>query len=218
MAKKITAQHIIDSYSRYVITHGKRPNSIFAFMEVENKWKESDFYAHFSSFDGVDQEIFFQFFEHASKLIHEDESFSTFDSKNKLLAFYYTFFEILTANRSYVVYTLEVNSDKMKSMSMLKKLRKGFKSFVASLEIKTMDFPIEMLQKAKDKGMEEAAWIQLLFAMKFWLDDRSGNFEKTDVYIEKSIQATFDLIQTPPIQSMVDLGKFLVKEKIQSNF
>ena len=217
MAKKCTSQQIIDSYSHYVITHGKQPKSVFAFMELDNKWEESDFYAHFSSFEHVNEEIFFRFFDQTTKLIHKDEGYQTFDAKNKLLTFYYTFFEILTANRSFVVYAMDGHSDKIKALSMLKKLRKSFKSYINALDIETIELPIEILQKMKGKGLEEAAWMQLLLAIKFWMDDRSSGFEKTDVYIEKSIQATFDLLQTPPLQSVVDLGKFIFQEKIQPN-
>ncbi len=48
--------------------------------------------------------------------------------------------------------------------------------------------------------------------MKFWMDDRSKGFEKTDVFIEKSIKAQFDLIDTAPVHSVFDLAKFLWKE------
>lgn len=44
------------------------------------------------------------------------------------------------------------------------------------------------------------------------MDDRSKGFEKTDIFIEKSIKAQFDLIDTAPVQSVFDLAKFLWKE------
>jgi hypothetical protein len=46
------------------------------------------------------------------------------------------------------------------------------------------------------------------------MKDSSTSFEKTDVFIEKSIHASFDLIDTKPIKSIIDLGKFLLKEKM----
>ena len=50
--------------------------------------------------------------------------------------------------------------------------------------------------------------------MKFWLDDTSPAFEKTDVFIEKSVKASFDIMNIAPIKSVIDLGKFLFKEKM----
>ena len=53
--------------------------------------------------------------------------------------------------------------------------------------------------------------------MKFWIDDTSTAFEKTDIFIEKAINTSFDLIDIKPVKSLIDLGKFLVKEKMQMN-
>jgi hypothetical protein len=50
--------------------------------------------------------------------------------------------------------------------------------------------------------------------LKFWLDDSSPSFEKTDIYIEKSVKVTFELMNIAPIDSLIDFGKFIFKEKI----
>jgi hypothetical protein len=59
----------------------------------------------------------------------------------------------------------------------------------------------------------EGAWVEFLFLMKFWLDDTSKGFEKTDIMIEKAVKATFDVLDTTPIDSLIDFGKFVWKEK-----
>jgi len=59
----------------------------------------------------------------------------------------------------------------------------------------------------------EASWAQLLFFLKFWLDDTSPNFEKTDAAIEKSINVAFDVFDNTQLDAIFDLGKFLWKEK-----
>ena len=46
------------------------------------------------------------------------------------------------------------------------------------------------------------------------MEDDSADFEKTDLFIEKSIAASFELANTKPLKSVVDFGKFLFKEKI----
>jgi ubiquinone biosynthesis protein COQ9 len=56
-----------------------------------------------------------------------------------------------------------------------------------------------------------------MLTLKFWIDDRSKSFEKTDLFIEKSINASFDLINISPLNSLVDFGKFIIKEKISMN-
>lgn len=215
MAAKKTYQLIIEAYTDHLLKEGEAPKSVYVFMQ-NNKWKEQDFYTHFSSFSAIESEVFYQFFEQTVGLLKKDKSFETFDAQNKLLGFYYTFFEILTANRSLVMSLLHHNKSQMESLKMLGKLRDHFRLMVRDLDIETISLPHEKLEELKDKGVEEAAWGQLLLTMKFWIDDTSTSFEKTDIYIEKAIRAGFDIIQTSPLQSVVDLGKFLFKEKVQN--
>ena len=47
------------------------------------------------------------------------------------------------------------------------------------------------------------------------MDDTSPSFEKTDVFIEKSVNTTFDLLDVAPLKSLIDFGKFIFKEKIR---
>ena len=93
-------------------------------------------------------------------------------------------------------------------------LRNSFKNFLT--EIISDDFRIqqEKLQNFQEKAFLEASWIQLLLTLKFWLDDSSPSFEKTDIYIEKSVKASFELMNITPIESLIDFGKFIFKEKI----
>jgi hypothetical protein len=72
----------------------------------------------------------------------------------------------------------------------------------------------EKLQNFQEKTFQETSWIQLLLALKFWIDDSSPAFEKTDIYIEKSVKASFELMNIVPLDSLIDFGKFIFKEKI----
>lgn len=212
MSKKAidTKQVILDKYMDYVLTNSEQPKSVYAFAK-ENGMKESDFYVYFSSFESIESHIFTLFFENTMKLLSKDESFQEGDAKHKLLSFYFTFFEILTANRSFVM--LSLNKDnKLKSIQKLKDLRKEFLLFVQSLDIEKLDLKMEKANQFVDKSMSEAIFGQLMLLMKFWMSDTSAAFEKTDILIEKSVQTGFELIQTKPLESIIDLGKFLWKE------
>ena len=138
-------------------------------------------------------------------------------NKDKLLSLYYTFFENLTANRSYVVYALSESSNKLENLKKLKGLRSKFLDYIDELDIEVLQIKNKQLEQIKDSVVQETYWIQLMLTLKFWLDDTSTSFEKTDIFIEKSINASFDLINISPLKSVVDLGKFLIKEKISMN-
>ncbi|MFY0631445.1 MAG: TetR/AcrR family transcriptional regulator [Flavobacteriaceae bacterium] len=218
MAKKknSTANDIISWYMEYVLENGKQPTSVFSFSK-ENNFEEASFYKHFGSFDAVEKGIFKAFLDNSIILLEKSQDYETFDARNKLLSFYYTFFENLTANRSYVIYALNKNKNQLKSLQSLSELRKSFIEYIDSLGIETIDLKEERIMKFQEKSIQESAWFQLLVTLKFWMDDTSPSFEKTDLFIEKSVKASFDLIDTTPLKSIIDLGKFLFKEKVHMN-
>ena len=218
MAKKKTELpvEIISAYMKYVLENGSKPKSIYSFAHHLGI-KESDFYDQFASFEILEKNIFKTFFDNTKRLLDGNKEYQSFDAQNKLLSFYYTFFELLKANRSYVVIALEKEKNKLKMLNSLSMLKKAFAEFIKDLNIETIDFKEEKIEKFKTKGISEWTWAQLLFTMKFWLDDSSPGFEKTDVFIEKSITTSFALLDNSTLSSVFDLGKFLFKEKINTD-
>lgn len=215
MAKKknITKENVIGFYMDYFLEHNKKPNSVYQFAKLNN-FEEAEFYKHFTNFETIDETIFEVFFEQTLQLLHKSDEYETYDAKTKLLSFYYTFFEILTANRSFVVAILNHDKNQLKNIKKLDLLRKHFKNFFQSLEIEKLDLQQEKLIEFQEKSMNEMAWIQFALLMKFWIDDTSSSFEKTDIFIEKSVNASFDLMDIKPLKSLFDLGKFMWKEKV----
>jgi len=211
--KKVTSDFILAAYMDYVLEHDHRPKSVFTFAK-ENNFEESRFYDFFGSFDAVEQEIFRAFFDNTLKILDSSEEYQNYDAKNKLLGFYFTFFENLSANRSYVVFALNKKKEKLNTLRTLSLLRNEFGKFIDDLDIETLNLNEENLNKAQASAIRNSAWIQLLMTMKFWLDDGSASFQKTDIFIEKSIKASFELLNIKPLQSIVDLGKFMLKEKM----
>ena len=100
-----------------------------------------------------------------------------------------------------------------KKMSTLKPLRTVFKQFVTVLIQDGNALKQSKLTKHPEAIFSEGAWIQLAFLLKFWMEDTSEHYEKTDMAIEKSVRTVFDLFDSTPLESVLDLGKFLWKEK-----
>nr|WP_299382775.1 TetR family transcriptional regulator C-terminal domain-containing protein [Allomuricauda sp.] len=214
--KKVTEKFLVSTYMNHVLQHNEAPRTVFNFAK-ENNFDEHSFYEHFGSFEALEQKIFTSFFEQTHQLLEKNKDYQDFDARNQLLSFHYTFFELLTANRSYVVYVLDAKKSMLKSVKSLRGLRKVFMAYVESLDIETLDIKNKELERFQSKTLQEGAWLQLLLTLKFWLDDDSASFEKTDIFIEKSVNTSFDLILTQPLKSVMDLGKFLYKEKMHMN-
>jgi hypothetical protein len=210
---KITKDRIVSLYMDYVLENSEKPKSVYIFTKM-NDFSEAEFYAFFGTIESIEKEIFKMFVEKTIELLQLNQEYETYDMKSKLLGFYFTFFEILTANRSYVIMVLKEHNNELKKLNLLAGLRNSFKNYLT--EIITDDFRTqqESLQNVQEKAFQESSWFQLLLTMKFWLDDSSPSFEKTDIYIEKSVKANFELMNIAPIDSLIDFGKFIFKEKI----
>ena len=218
MAKKktVSKNDIITFYMDYVLEHDHDPKTVFAFAKMNN-FEEAKFYEHFASFEAIEKGIFEAFFSNSVNVLNKSEDYKIFDARNKLLSFYYTFFENLTANRSYVKHVLDKYKGDLKGLKILSGLKHHFTHYVSDLGIQMLDIKQDQIEKIQDRALKESAWFQLLLTMKFWLDDTSASFEKTDIFIEKSVNTTFDVLDVAPLKSVIDLGKFLFKEKFQMN-
>lgn len=218
MAKKksISAHDIISAYMDYVLEHGKKPASVYAFAKANN-FEEAKFYDHFGSFETIEKQVFLTLFETSIAALEKSEDYQNFDARNKLLSFYYTFFENLTANRSYIIHALNEHKHSLKGLGLLSELKKNFGVYIESLDIEMIQIEQKQIEEIQTKALKESAWVQLLLTMKFWMDDTSASFEKTDIFIEKSVNTSFDVLNIVPLKSMIDFGKFIFKEKMQMN-
>ncbi len=211
-AKKITEETILGMYMEYVLEHEKEPKSVYKFCK-ENKIKEEEFYNFFGSLDSLQKSIWNTFYTKTIDLIEKNKEYDSFSNRDKMLTFFFTFFELLTLNRSYVLFTLDKSKGVLENMAQLKELRTHIKSFATVLLENDTEEKTFKLTKHLSKVSSEGAWFQFLFLLKFWMDDSSAKFEKTDVAIEKSVNTIFDLLEYTPLENVIDFGKFLYKEK-----
>ncbi|MGO4911462.1 TetR/AcrR family transcriptional regulator [Leeuwenhoekiella sp. W20_SRS_FM14] len=208
---QLTKDLVTTMYMEYVLEHGLRPTSVFKFCK-EHNIEEGAFYNFFGSFQGIRESIWVSFFDNTINVLHKNPDYSTYPNREKMLSFFYTFFEVLTANRSYVLYALHEQKDTLKSLGQLRDLRLKVRDYAGELIEDANDEKASRLTKNPVSIFSEGAWLQTLFLLKYWMDDNSARFEKTDVAIEKSVNAIFDVFNTTPLESILDFGKFLFKE------
>jgi hypothetical protein len=213
-AKKIIKEStLVSKYMDMFLETGKEPTSIYLFAKSLNM-DEAEFYKYFRSFKELEKRVFEMFCENSLNLLAKNDDFKNYESREKLLSFYFTIAEMMTANRSFIVKQLEDNKNVLKGLNKLSKLKRSFNQFTSTLDINKIDLKQNKLERIQEKGIQEMLWVQLLLILKFWLDDNSKSFEKTDIFIEKSVNALFDMMNTTPLKSFLDLGKFIFKEKM----
>lgn len=213
--KNINKEELLSFYSDYILSNGAQPKNVYLFAK-ENNFEEEQFYQYFSDFEHIEKEILNHFFIKSIEICKKSEHWEELSSKEKLLNLHFTFVENLTMNRSLVMMILGEN--KRKEITVFQELRKNFLEFAKELNFEKL----EILEKAKeslknfnDKTREEALWLHFISVIEFWRKDQSPSFEKTDLYIEKTIDTGFEFINNEPLKKVMDLGKFLWKEKFK---
>ena len=218
---EISQENILELYSNYVLRNNRKPLNVFTFCD-DHELSESDFYFYYANFDQLEADYLKYFLEQTLLLISAEESYIMETPKNKLLSFYFTFFEQLTLNRTLVIYLLGQQKNNLQNFRKLWALKAEFLKFIKSLGLAepmlgSSSESKMKLERIKNKGIEEFYWGQFLTTLKFWLDDTSSNFEKTDIFIEKSVDTGMDLLDVKPFKKLLDLGKFLFNEKVRPN-
>lgn len=211
----LTKELIVSMYMNYTLEHNEKPKSVFDFSKA-NGFTESEMYPFFGTLGSIEKEIFNIFFDKTIELLQKDDNYVSYDMKTKLLSFYFTLFELITSNRSYVLMTLKQHQNQLKNLMLLSEFRNKFKDYISGIITDDFRIKIEKLQQYQEKILTESFWIQFLLTLKFWMEDDSPSFEKTDIYIEKSVKVSFELIDITPIDSLIDFGKFIFKEKINN--
>lgn len=209
--KKISEDDIIKNYMGYVLETEKFPKLVYKFCK-ENKIKEEEFYLFYGSLESVQKGIWEKFFANSLDVMKGNDEYANFSNKDKMLTFFYTFFEVLTLNRSYVLFALQYEKNPLKNLTQLKGLRASVKVFAKELIEEGNSNKTSKLTKHNPNLYSEGAWLQFLFVLRFWMNDDSPGFEKTDMAIEKSVNTIFDVFENTPLENIVDFGKFLYKE------
>ena len=212
-------EKIRKAYTEYVLENGKQPTSVFQFAK-KLKIAEADFYTQYTSFDAIDADIWLTFFNDAKATVEADETYQGYSVREKLLAFYYTWIELLKAQRSFVVYSygrMGLGARGMGRRNQQTLILNPFKDVF-------FDYARDLLAEGRESKEVEprpfvtdrypnALWAQTLYLLDFWVRDVSKNFEKTDSAIEKSVNTAFDLIGRSPLDTLFDFAKFMYQNK-----
>jgi len=93
--KKVTDDVIISMYMDYVLEHEVVPKSIYKFCKV-NGIDETIFYENFGSMEGIQKAIWIKFYDNTKGLLVKNKAYDSFSNKDKMLTFFYSFFELLS--------------------------------------------------------------------------------------------------------------------------
>ena len=204
-------QKIFSAYMTSVLESEHFPTSVYKFSK-ELGIEDAQFYGEFGSLDAVKKEIWAEFFDQTIHRIEKDKNYEGYANREKILSFFYTFFELLALNRSYVLFALGSDAPPSRQLAQLGTLRKKVRGYAKGLIEAGNEDKQTKITRHQPSLFSEGAWVQMLFLLRFWMKDDSPGFEKTDVAIEKSVNTIFDIFDNTPLERVLDFGKFLYKE------
>jgi Tetracyclin repressor-like, C-terminal domain len=203
-------EKIKQAYIEFFLENGTHPPSVFTFTK-KLKMKEVEFYDHYNSFELLESDIWAGFLKECIAKIEADSVYATYSVREKLLAFYYTWIEVLKNNRSYASQTWRlIDKRKLKTPVFMTDLKVNFKEYARDL---VMEGKEVQPRKFLDERYPDAFWLQLLMILDFWVKDKSKGFESTDAMIEKSVNTAFDLMGSTALDSVLDFAKFMYQNR-----
>jgi hypothetical protein len=108
-------------------------------------------------------------------------------------------------------------TDKTQSFKSLpidtKEFKEKFKDFAGDIIMEGKETQEIASRPFITEKYDEALWLQVAFVFRYWLDDRSPRFEKTDAAIEKAVNLAFDLMGKSALDTFLDFAKFLYQNK-----
>jgi Tetracyclin repressor-like, C-terminal domain len=204
---------IKQAYIEFFLENGTHPSSVFSFTK-KLKMKEIEFYDLYNSFELLESDIWLGFFKETITKIESDSVYATYSVREKLLAFYYTWIELLKNNRSYTSQTWRlIDKRRMKTPVFMTDLKTAFKEYARDLVMEGKESREVQPRKFIDERYPDAFWLQFLLVLDFWVKDKSKGFEQTDAMIEKSVNTSFDLIASSALDTVLDFAKFMYQNR-----
>ncbi len=208
IAKPDVGALIQEKYWEHVLETGKRPPSIFSFCK-QIEIDEAEFYKQASSFEALEAKFWKSQVLETQELLDADEDYQAYDSRGKLLAFFYTYFEKALGNRSRYLQSFPRREKSLFCPSM-KSMKEAFDASARNLMEEVVAEGSSMIPAKITEESYRGGWPVFLFIMEFWLNDTSEAFQDTDSLIEKTVKFGHEVTHFSAFDAALDLGRFLL--------
>ena len=204
---------LILKYITHTLEHNKTPENVYQFAKSAGI-TEAEFYTCFAGLEVLEMHIYKKWFETAYAKCAESDPWNSYTAREKVLSVFYTFIEELKGNRTFVKFLKERDFKALpKWPAYLNKLKDSFVGKMKPIIIEGIENKEIAERKYIDEKYVDGLWINFLFTLKFWIEDTSDNFEKTDAAIEKSVNLSLDIMGKGALDSALDFGKFLFQNR-----
>ncbi|NJL11728.1 MAG: TetR/AcrR family transcriptional regulator [Microscillaceae bacterium] len=207
-----TAAKIREAFMHYVLENEQVPKTIFKLAQAA-QLKEEEVYEHYDSVEAVENDIWRGIFAETRHRIESEEVYASYSAREKMLAFYYTWIEVLKANRSYARLSAHPEDLLFGTPGYMRSFHESFREFINVLLLEGRETQEIAERPLLIDTYPRIFWRQAMLVLRFWLRDRSRAFEKTDAYIEKAVNFAFDLMGKTALDSAFDFARFAFQNR-----
>lgn len=213
----LSESELISQWMNHWTSTRQRPKNLAEFAAATGL-SEIAIADHVDNLSQLEKRVFNAFLTQTLDLLQASPELANYSYEEHLLALYFSLFELLSANRDYVLLALHDGAPAVLDVNplnlpKLSQMQQHFSAYIAQIVPVSLELPIPLLNQLSSKGLAEATWLQFLSILAFWLKDDSVGFEKTDAFIEKSVAAGADLMKFTDLSRLSDWGKFLFQER-----
>lgn len=205
--KKESLNHLFEIYRHTVLETGSPPPSVYAFCK-EAGIEEASFFEEFSSLDSLEGEIWAERIDHVVGILSSDPEYAGYPPREKVLAFLYTFLEAIKGHRSWFLVRFPRKMTD-RDPAVLNRFRERFHDWANPIAAEALADRGPLKRLNPDRLLKKTLYFHFRTVVKYYLEDDSPGFEKTDAYVEKTVRLLFDLVETNLPDSAVDLFRFL---------
>jgi len=162
---------------------------------------EAEFYQNFGSTDAVGRHIWTSLFEKVHAELIDSETYNQYGSREKVLAYFFTFFESAVVERSFIIKTFF-------KTSLLEDYRKKFREYSQGLIEDGIENREIKERLALSNYYPDAMWALHLRLLHFWIHDDSANYVETEKAVEVFSRVPLEMMGENLFDSIFDSLKF----------
>lgn len=209
-------QILIEKFTKLTVKKGRYARKADLLKECDKSLE--DFNEIFERVSDLKAQFWLNTFEETMFTLAESEEYQNYPVRDKMLAFYYTWLEELKPYRDYILFVFRQKALYRVLPAQMKTFSDAFGSYTQTLAEQGIQTGEIAKRPFIGKRMNKILELKLIFILRYWINDNSTDFAKTDTAIDKSVHLAFDILSPGALYSAYDFGKFLFKNKIRTRF
>jgi AcrR family transcriptional regulator len=202
-----TKEKILIGFRDHVVRHGRPPSTVGEICEPIGV-AEREFYGEFGSLEALESVFWEELFTKTLSAAKAGAEWEGFGARQRMLAFLFAFLEKSLDVRSVMLFRFR-NLSPLSNPDWLCGMERRFKEWASELVSHAIDSG-EIAGRGRLGGLYPSALYLLLRSLiDFNVKDTSVRYERSDAFVEKSVNLAFDLMRTQAIDSAFDLLRFI---------